>query len=85
MSACEISMEDLKSNEMQNYRFRENCQDFYTWQDTYRTCAIITRVFSRGFFLTFWPYVWLVFKKCFNQERVIVARLRYVNFEWGET
>ena len=30
MSACEISMEDLKSNEMQNYRFRENCQDFYT-------------------------------------------------------
>ena len=27
-----------------------------------------------------WPDVWLVFKSGFNQEQVIVARLRYVDF-----
>ena len=30
MADCGISMEDLKSNEMQNHRFRENRQNFYT-------------------------------------------------------
>ena len=34
-------------------------------------------VFQGAFFLKFWPYVRLVFKSGSNQERVMMARVRY--------
>ena len=57
----------------------------------YRTRAIITRClynfyplfevqkrfFQGAFFLKFWPYVWYS-RAVSNQQRVIVARIRYM-------